>query len=249
MLRVEGLRARYDEVPVLFGLDFEVRPGEAVALLGRNGMGKSSTLKALMGLIRFQARVLRWGEADLRALPAPRRARLGIGYVPQEGRIFPALSVQENLRLGGGRDPALLERLLETFAALRPRLRQPAGTLSGGEQQMLSLVRALWARPRLLLCDEPSEGLMPALVTRLQAELQAFVRAGGALLLTEQNVTWARSWCDRLLVLERGRLVFAGPPTALSEAQLRRHLGLGREPEPQLENGTAACYDGAEDGA
>ncbi len=226
MLRAEGLNAFHGRQPALFGLDFSVRPGEAVALLGRNGMGKTSTLKAVMGLIRVEASALRFGEVDLLKLPAHGRARAGLGYAPQDGRAFPALSVRENLRLGGGDDPERLEALLREFPQLRDRLGQRAGTLSGGEQQMLGIVRALWAEPRLLLLDEPSEGLMPSLVARLGEVLTRYRAGGGALLLAEQHVGWVRAWCDRLLILERGRLAFEGAPEALSPELERRHLGV-----------------------
>jgi len=226
VLSVEGLYAFHGRQPALFELAFSARPGEAVALLGRNGMGKTSTLKALMGLIRVEASTLRFGEADLLALPAHGRAPLGMGYAPQDGRVFPALSVRENLRLGGGQDPERLEALLAEFPQLRDRLGQRAGTLSGGEQQMLGIVRALWAEPRLLLLDEPSEGLMPSLVARLGEVLARYRAGGGALLLAEQHVGWARAWCDRLLILERGRLVFRGEAADFSPELERRHLGV-----------------------
>lgn len=226
MLRVKGLHAHYGQQPVLFGLSFELNPGEAVALLGRNGMGKTATFKAILGLIPAQAQLLELGKVDLRKLPPQRRARSGIGYAAQDGRVFPDLSVLENLRLGGGRDPDALQRLLAHFPQLKDRLKQAAGTLSGGEQQMLGIVRALWGNSRLLLLDEPTEGLMPALRQVLALLLREFCGRGGSVLLAEQHVDWVRSWCDRILILERGRLVFADEAARLPEALIQRHLGV-----------------------
>jgi len=226
MFAVKRLNAQYGPQPVLFELSFELNPGEAVALLGRNGMGKTATFKSILGLICAQAQWLKLGELDLSKLPPHRRARSGIGYAAQDGRVFPGLSVLDNLKLGGGHDPETLKRLLSYFPQLENRLNQAAGTLSGGEQQMLGITRTLWGDSKLLLLDEPAEGLMPALRGVLALLLGEFCKRGGSVLLAEQHVDWVRDWCDRILILERGRLVFAGEAGRLSDALIQRHLGV-----------------------
>ncbi len=226
MLDVEALQAGYGARPVLDALSLTVAPGEAVALLGRNGAGKTTTLKSVLGLVPARARRLAFFEDDLRPLSPDRRARLGIAYAAQDGRLFPDMSVAENLRLGGGRDAALLDDLLDRFPQLAGRLRQRAGTLSGGEQQVLGLVRALWAKPRLLLMDEPGEGLMPALLEAMGGALRAACDNGAGLLVAEQRVNWVRAWCDRAVVLARGEVVFEWPFALLTPELERHHLGL-----------------------
>jgi len=226
MLQVDGLEAFYGSSPAVTGVGFAVEPGQAVCLLGRNGMGKTTTLKAVLGLVRSQAKALTWQNFDLRPLRPEKRARLGIGYMPQEHRVFPELTVLENLRLGGGNDVEYFDKLIEKFPQLKSRLQHPAGVLSGGEQQMLGAVRALWPQPGLLLLDEPSEGVMPTLVATMERLLKDFCSRGGAILIAEQNVTWVRSWCAVAVILERGKSVFQGPMEALSEAMLRKHLSV-----------------------
>jgi branched-chain amino acid transport system ATP-binding protein len=224
MLQVEELSAFYGIRPAVFDLSFELHPGQAVALLGRNGMGKTTTLKALLGLIQADAKMLSWNNIDMRRLSAEKRVNLGIGYVPQDQRVFPDLSVMENLQLGAGQDRQQLDGLLERFPQLTERLKHRAGVLSGGEQQMLGIVRALWGNPKLLLLDEPSEGVMPTLVVEFGKLLQGFCAQGGSILVAEQNVGWAQSWCDHALILERGQRVFFDDMKTLSDDLLTQHL-------------------------
>ncbi|MDQ7829028.1 MAG: ABC transporter ATP-binding protein [Armatimonadota bacterium] len=235
MLTVEGLTCAYGQARVVHQVSFHVAPGEVLALLGRNGAGKTTTLRAVMGLLRPVAGRIRLDGVELTGLPAHAVPRLGLGYVPQGRRLFPALTVEENLRMGllvrGGR-PADLEPVFALFPVLRQRLRQRAATLSGGEQQMVATARALAARPRVLLLDEPTEGLAPLLAARLLETLAALRAQGVGVLLVEQRIEAALRVADRVAVLETGRLAWEGSPGALraDEGLLLRLLGVRRAP-------------------
>ena len=216
MLQVRALDAWYDRSHVVQGLDFEVRAGEIVTLMGRNGAGKTSTLRAIMGLMSKRAGSVRFDGHDILALPAHARWHLGLAYVPEERRIVPGLTVRENLRLGliaGGERGKEAERIAEiaqTFPRLAERMNQEGTSLSGGEQQMLAIARAMMARPRLILLDEPSEGIMPLLVHEMFELFGRMKRQGTTLVLVEQNVERALQISDRAYILDQGRIVHHG---------------------------------------
>ena len=213
-LEVKGLRSGYGEAPVVRDVSFGVRPGEIFALLGKNGMGKSTLLKSVMGFLPLQSGSVGLFGQDITGLAPHRVARRAIAYTPQEQALFQDLSVEENLRLGL-RDPKAfgsgLERIGEFFPVLPTRLRQRAGTLSGGEQKMLLVARALMSQPRLMLIDEISEGLQPSVVERLAAVLRAERdEAKVAMLIIEQNVKFALAVADRYAVLKLGEIADRG---------------------------------------
>ncbi len=232
-LVVDGLDAWYGRAQVLFGLSLRVTPGEVVALLGRNGAGKSTTVRSIMGLVpRRQGRVT-YGDADLTALPTHRIARLGIGYVPEDRRILTTLTVRENLEVGRqpprpGAPAWTPERLFALFPSLAPLGDRPAGRMSGGEQQMLAIARTLMGNPLLLLLDEPSEGLAPLVMDELARTLSALAREGLAVLLAEQNLHFARRVSGRAAIIEQGRIRFEGTMAALAadEALRRQYLAV-----------------------
>ena len=221
MLKVEQLHAWYDHSHVIQGLSFEVQRGEIVTLMGRNGAGKTTTLRTLMGLLaKCQGQVLFDGE-ELLALPPHERYHRGLAYVPEERRIVPGLTVRENLQLGllasarRGEMTAMIDEIAQTFPRLKERLNQDGTSLSGGEQQMLAIARAMMAKPRMILLDEPSEGIMPILV---QEMFELFVRmkqSGTTILLVEQNVERALSISDRAYILDQGQVVHQGSAAEL----------------------------------
>jgi branched-chain amino acid transport system ATP-binding protein len=226
-VRARGLSAFFGPAQAVFGVDLEVAAGEVVALIGRNGAGKSATLKALMGLLRAAGAVELHGER-IEHLPAYARARRGLGYVPEDRRIFTDLTVRQNLLVGARERAPDIEPLLRLFPNLREMLDRPAARMSGGEQQMLALARTLAARPRVLLLDEPSEGIAPILVEALAAAVLALKAQGLAVLLSEQNPRFVAAVADRALLLDRGHA--AGRATIDEVTQLapavRAVLGL-----------------------
>jgi branched-chain amino acid transport system ATP-binding protein len=225
MLAVEGLTAGYGRLEVLHGIDVAVADGELLAVLGANGAGKTTLLRAVSGLLRPTAGTVRLAGQDVTGAPAERLAGRGLAHVPEGRLVFPTLSVEDNLTLGGyarRRDrrgfAADRDRVLDLFPRLRQRLGQPAGTLSGGEQQMVAVGRGLMARPRLLVLDEPSLGLAPRIVAEIMAVLARLRRDDGlTILLVEQNVHAAFSVADRACVLDRGRVAMEGEPAALAD--------------------------------
>jgi branched-chain amino acid transport system ATP-binding protein len=226
MLEVENLQAWYGKSHVLQGVNLHVGEGEIVALLGRNGAGRSTTVRALMGELRATGTV-RWQGRDLLGLPSHAIARLGIGCVPEQRDIFPGLSVMQNLQLGlkpGQRlAPGQLEALFALFPALAARRDVPGGALSGGEQQMLCIARTLMGAPRLLLVDEPTEGLAPRLAEQVAQSLRQIAAAGAGILLVEQRLGIALRIAARVSVMGRGRIVFKGTPAELLQAgEVRR---------------------------
>ena len=227
---IAGLEGGYGESPVLHDVSLDVRAGEIFAILGKNGMGKTTLLKTVMGLLPARTgRVELLGE-DVSGWPAYRITRLGVSYVPQEKSIFQDLSVEENLRLAlrdVSRFAERLELVAQWFPILRSRHRQRAGTLSGGEQKMLLIGRALLTRPRVILVDEISEGLQPAMVTRLQEVLGHERRAQGVtVVLVEQNVGFALALADRYAVLKTGTIVESGRAGAGARERVEQHLVL-----------------------
>jgi len=209
-----------------------VAEGEVAVLLGRNGAGKSTTLKSVMGLVGISAGSVRFAGQELRGLPPYRIARAGIGYVPEERRVFAELTVLENLEVGrqpprAGAPVWTVEALLALFPNLAEARDRPAGRMSGGEQQMLAIARTLMGNPRLLLLDEPSEGLAPVVVGQMVAAVQRLKREGVAVLLSEQNLRFAAAVADRAHVIEKGQVRFAGPMPALERDPVIRTAYLG----------------------
>ncbi len=218
-LEVRGLHAYYGESHVLQGVDLDVRDGDAVSLIGRNGAGKTTTIAAIMGWLRPRGGSVRVGTIEVAGQPAHRVARAGVALVPQGRRIFADLSVRENLLLGarpmaaGGWDE---RRVLEVFPSLGRRLGNRGDELSGGEQQMLAIGRALMRNPGVLLLDEPSEGLAPKLVADVGEVLRSLRGAGLAILLVEQNLALATRVAERLYVMNKGTIAFSGSATELA---------------------------------
>jgi branched-chain amino acid transport system ATP-binding protein len=221
MLQVDGLDAWYDRSHVVQGLRFEVKAGEIVTLMGRNGAGKTSTLKAIMGLLTKRAGSVRFDGEEILALPAHARWHRGLAYVPEERRIVPGLTVLENLRLGliagreRSREKERIELIAKTFPRLAERMDQEGTSMSGGEQQMLAIARAMMSKPRLILLDEPSEGIMPLLVHEMFALFEQLKREGTTILLVEQNVERALAISDRAYILDQGRIAHHGEASAL----------------------------------
>ncbi|QCI69236.1 ABC transporter ATP-binding protein [Phreatobacter stygius] len=221
MLEIQGLNAWYDASHVLHGVSLTVEAGEIVALVGRNGAGKTTTMRAAMGLMPKVTGSVRFDGHDLLALPAHARFRLGLAYVPEERRIVPGLTVRENLQLGlvatsGKIDMAsAIDEIALSFPRLKERLDQQGMTLSGGEQQMLAIARAMIARPKMILLDEPSEGIMPVLVEEMGVLFRRMRDAGITLLLVEQNVEWALKLASRAVIIDQGEVVHESSAAAL----------------------------------
>jgi branched-chain amino acid transport system ATP-binding protein len=221
MLKVERLNVWYDRSHVVQDLSFEVRAGEIVTLMGRNGAGKTSTLKAIMGLLAKRGGSVRLDGQEILKQPAHTRYHLGLAYVPEERRIVPGLTVHENLRLGliAGRErhqeKERIAEIAETFPRLAERMEQDGTSLSGGEQQMLAIARAMMSKPRMILLDEPSEGIMPLLVHEMFELFSRMKRQGTTILLVEQNVERALSISDRAYILDQGQVVHQGDADAL----------------------------------
>jgi branched-chain amino acid transport system ATP-binding protein len=231
LLEVSGLRTRIGKVPVLAGVDLKVRSAGILGLIGRNGVGKTTTLRSIMGVLPATGGSIRFDGRDITTLAAHKRPGLGIGYVPQGRGIFPLLTVRENLRLGvkGHVDLALEQSLFGQFPRLAERISQKAGTMSGGEQQLLAIARALMTKPRLLILDEPTEGVMPKLVADIQKEIVRIARSGIAVLLVEQNLRTVLRLADGVALMERGRIAFDGTPQQLRDDPeiVHRLLGVG----------------------
>jgi branched-chain amino acid transport system ATP-binding protein len=232
MLEVEGLRAGYGPAEILFGVSLRLARGEVAALMGRNGAGKSTTLKAIMGLVPPRAGRVRFAGRDIAGLAAFRIARLGLGYVPEDRRIFTDLTVAENLEVGRrpaeGRDAWTPERLFEVFPNLASMRHRRAAAMSGGEQQMLAIARTLMGNPEAVLLDEPSEGLAPVILELMADAVLRMKREGIAVLLSEQNFDFAAAVADRAYVIERGEIRYDGSMAALdADPALRaQHLSL-----------------------
>ncbi|THF49335.1 ABC transporter ATP-binding protein [Allorhizobium terrae] len=222
MLSISGLNSWYGPAHILFGVDLEVSAGEVVALLGRNGAGKSTTFKSIIGLLARRTGTIRFQNDDITALQPFEIARKGLGYVPEERRIFTELTVEENLEVG--RQPArgqnaiwTPERIYEIFPNLAEMRKRPGGAMSGGEQQMLTIARTLMGNPYLVLLDEPSEGISPKIVEQMAQAITIMKQSGISVLLSEQNLPFARLISDRAYVLENGTVQFSGTIKELTE--------------------------------
>jgi branched-chain amino acid transport system ATP-binding protein len=229
LLRLEGVTAGYGESIVVEEASLAVGEGERVALLGRNGVGKTTLLATIMGLTRFRRGAIRWRGADISRVASHARARSGLGWVPQGRRLWPSLSVHENLTCVARPGPWTADKAYALFPRLADRRRHGGAQLSGGEQQMLAIARALVTNPGLLLLDEPMEGLAPIVVTELAEVLRGLARDGSiAMLLVEQHADLALAWSSRAVVMERGRVVHDGPSADLAadRARLDRWLAV-----------------------
>ena len=235
MLDLQNIHTFYGKSHVLHGVSLEVRAGEVVGLLGRNGVGKSTTLKTIMGVIRPSEGRIAFEGHDIAGSAPYRLARMGIAYVPEDRRIFRLLTVLENLRTGldrpevsAERRQVLLDKVYASFPILRERRNQAGGTLSGGEQQMLAIARAMMLEPKIILLDEPTEGLMPRLVAQIREIVEMLHREGVAILLVEQNVPLTLEVSGRVYIMEKGVVRHHGPAAALREnpAVIHQYLGV-----------------------
>ena len=227
LLALDAVDAYYDRSHVLQSLSMEVESGSVVALLGRNGAGKSTTLKTVMGIVPARAGRIRFGDTDITELATHRVARLGIAYVPEDRGVFASLTVHEHLTLANVRDGWPPGRIYEAFPRLAERRGHRGTQLSGGEQQMLSIARALTLAPRLIILDEPTEGLAPVIVEEIAVIAERLKAEGLTMLLVEQNYPFAARIADRAYVLGKGRIRWDGAPAALDAAEEIKHMWLG----------------------
>ena len=230
-LRVEGIHTAYGLSQVLFGVSLEVRAGECVALIGRNGVGKTTTMRSIIGLTPARQGRIVWKDHDIAHLPAHRICRLGIGFVPEDRRIFPELSVWENLDIArrsgaGGKSNWREEQVFALFPDLAEIRDRRGGVLSGGQQQMLTIARTLMGNPELLLLDEPSEGLAPLIVEQLRLRVGELKATGLSIVLAEQNLGFVMALADRVYILEKGEVRYTGTPADLraDESIVRQYL-------------------------
>jgi len=235
MLTLENVHTYYGKSHILHGVSIEIGSGEVVGLLGRNGVGKSTTLKTIMGLVRPSEGSVRFEGRDIAGLAPHKLAHAGIAYVPEERRIFRLLTVLENLRTGldrpgitAERRQELLEKVYASFPVLRERRHQAGGTLSGGEQQMLAIARAMMLEPKIILLDEPTEGLMPRMVSQIREIIEVLHRDGIAILLVEQNVPLTLEASNRVYIMEKGVVRHHAPAAALQadHAVIHQYLGV-----------------------
>jgi len=232
MLKLDDVHVHIGKLHILQGVNLEVKPGECAALLGRNGVGKTTTLRAIMGLAPRTRGTVEFDGIDLARCPAHEVPRKGIGYVPQGRGIFPNLTVLENLNIGlpGKRDTEREQYVFGCFPRLKERLKQSGNTLSGGEQQMLAIARCLMMRPKLIILDEPTEGIMPRLVSQIRREIHRISQSGVSILLVEQNVETALKLCPRVFLMEKGTIVYSGASHDLKSQPetVHRYLGVSR---------------------
>jgi branched-chain amino acid transport system ATP-binding protein len=232
LLDVSGIETSYGLSRVLFGVSLAVKPGEMVSLLGRNGMGKTTTVRSIMGLTRATAGAIRFAGADIRDLPSYRIAKLGLGLVPEGRQVFPNLTARENLlataaNRGGATAPWTLQKVFALFPRLAARAGSMANLLSGGEQQMLAIGRALMTNPRLLILDEATEGLAPLIRDEIWRCLEALRGGGQSILVIDKNVDALSRIADRHVIIERGRVVWTGNSAELKAATEIQHRYLG----------------------
>jgi branched-chain amino acid transport system ATP-binding protein len=234
MLTLTDVHTHYAKSHILHGISLEVQPGEVIGLLGRNGVGKSTTLKSIMGLVRPSQGRITFEGRDITGMASHKVAHLGIAYVPEDRRIFKLLTVMENLRtgldrggLGEARRKELLDKVYESFPVLGERKNQLGGTLSGGEQQMLAIARAMMLEPKIILLDEPTEGLMPRMVSQIRDIIERLHREGVAILLVEQNVGLTLSATSRCYIMEKGLMRHHASSAALTADPSVIHQYLG----------------------
>ncbi|MCK9551854.1 ABC transporter ATP-binding protein [Aquamicrobium sp.] len=226
LLVLNGVESFYGASQALFGVDLAIEDGEVVALMGRNGMGKTTTINSILGLVRPRAGSIRFAGSELAGLRPHRIARLGLGLVPEGRRCFSNLTVEENLLVAAGGSEWTLERVTDLFPRLGERRSQYANTLSGGEQQMLAIGRALMTNPRLLILDEATEGLAPVIRQDIWAAIRKLKAAGQSILVVDKTLSELLPVADRCFVLEKGVTVFAGTPQALTSDLQDRYLGV-----------------------
>jgi branched-chain amino acid transport system ATP-binding protein len=226
LLRLDGVTAFYGASQALFGVDLDIAEGEVVALMGRNGMGKTTTVRTICALLRPRQGTITFAGTPTRGLPTHRVARLGIGLVPEGRRCFAPLTVLENLTAAARPGAWTLAAVARLFPRLEERRNQTANTLSGGEQQMLAIGRALMTNPRLLILDEATEGLAPVVRQEIWAAIRALKRSGLSILVIDKSLKELARVADRCFVLERGRTVWAGAPAALTPEITDRYLGV-----------------------
>ena len=231
MLQVTGLCAGYGRIPILNGVSFALREGEFVGVLGHNGMGKTTLLKALMGFLPATAGQVRFADADVTSMEPYDRARSGFGYVPQGREIFPQLTVYDNLRMGcakeRGSEQDIIAPILEDFPRLKPLLDRLGGALSGGEQQLLAMARCLCGKPRLVLLDEPTEGIQPSIIDEIVETLQRLrLKSGLTMILVEQYLDFAQELGDQFAVMDRGQVVYSSTRADMDEVALKRALAI-----------------------
>lgn len=231
LLRIVGLEQAYGQSRILSNIDLHIREGSCTCIMGRNGVGKTTLMRTLMGQLPARAGQILFGGLNLAGRPAYERARLGIGFVPQGREIFPRLSVEENLRIGlpaaRGRGRGVPERIYELFPVLREMRHRRGGDLSGGQQQQLAIGRALVLRPRLLILDEPTEGIQPNIVADIGAIIRRLNREEGlTVILVEQKLAFARSTASDFHILERGRVVAGGAIADLTDALVQAYLSV-----------------------
>jgi branched-chain amino acid transport system ATP-binding protein len=225
MLQVTELCAGYGRIPILNGINFAIQDGEFVGVLGHNGMGKTTLLKALMGFLPATSGQVRFADTDVTTKEPYDRARLGFGYVPQGREIFPALTVYDNLRMGctkeRGREDDIIAPILEDFPRLKPLLDRLGGALSGGEQQLLAMARCLCGKPRLVLLDEPTEGIQPSIIDEIVETLQRLrQRSGLTMILVEQNLDFIAALSQRILIIQKGTITREVKPSELDDPAL-----------------------------
>ena len=225
MLDVRGLRTGYGRIPILNGVSFAVNEGEFIGIIGHNGMGKTTLLKALMGFLPATGGRVQFAGDDITALEPHRRARLGLGYVPQGREIFPALTVHDNLRMGcskqGSDELETIAEVLEQFPRLKPLLERLGGALSGGEQQLLAMARCLCGKPRLVLLDEPTEGIQPSIIDEIVETLQRLRASSGlTMILVEQNLDFIAALSQRILIIQKGAITREVQPGELGDPSL-----------------------------
>jgi branched-chain amino acid transport system ATP-binding protein len=225
MLNVQGLRTGYGRIPILNGVSFAVNEGEFIGILGHNGMGKTTLLKALMGFLPATGGRVQFAGSEVTAVEPYRRARLGLGYVPQGREIFPALTVYDNLRMGctkqSGDEQETIGPILEEFPRLKPLLDRPGGALSGGEQQLLAMARCLCGKPRLVLLDEPTEGIQPSIIDEIiETLLRLRDNSGLTMILVEQNLDFIAALSKRILIIQKGSITREVQPGDLGDPSL-----------------------------
>lgn len=231
MLQVNGLNTFYGKAQILFNLGFEIRRGEVVVLLGRNGAGKTTTFKSIMGIVPPQNGSITYKGVPIDKLPPFKTCALGLGYVPEDRRIFSGLTIIENLEVGKqparkGLEVWTPEHLFELFPNLAERRNQAGGTLSGGEQQMLTIARTLMGNPEMIILDEPSEGLAPVIVDQLADTIQTLKDKGVSILLAEQNLNFAKYICDRAYIIYQGRVCYESPIDTFSNEEYEKYCAL-----------------------